>query len=71
MIKKEFDVDYWEDVWDAVSIPQERKAKDIHEIHHILTKILPVGKLKIIEIGCAPGSYLAYFHNCFHYSILL
>jgi cyclopropane fatty-acyl-phospholipid synthase-like methyltransferase len=69
MTKKEFDVGYWEDAWKNVRIPAERKAKGIHEIHHILKKILPAGKLKLIEIGCAPGSWLAYFHNCFHYSI--
>ena len=63
-----FDVSYWEDVWETVRIPQEKRAEDIHEIHHILTKILPIGKSELIEIGCAPGSWLAYFHKCFHYS---
>ena len=69
MKEKEFDVGYWEDVWETVRIPQERKAEDIDEIHHILKKILPRGKLKLIEIGCAPGSWLAYFHNSFNYSV--
>ena len=40
---------------------------DIHEIHLILTKLLPVGNFKIIEIGCAPGSWIAYFYNSFQY----
>ncbi len=69
MEKNEFDVDYWEDVWDAIRIPQEKKAEDIHEFHHIFTKTLPAGKLKLIEIGCAPGSWLSYFHNELHYSV--
>ena len=69
MEKKEFDIDYWEKVWETIHIPQEKKAEDIHEIHYILTKILPIGKLKLIEIGCAPGSWLVYFYNYFHYSV--
>ena len=69
MEKKEFDVGYWEDVWKTVRIPQEKKAKDVHEIHRILSKLLPACKLKLIEIGCAPGSWLAYFHNYFSYPV--
>ena len=69
MEKREFDVNYWEDVWKSARIPQAKKANEIHEIHRILTKILPSHKLNLIEIGCAPGSWLAYFHNCFDYSV--
>lgn len=68
MATEGLDVSYWEDVWEAVSIPQERRAEDIHEIHRVLSRILPTGKLELIEIGCAPGSWLVYFHKCFGYS---
>lgn len=67
--KKEFDVGYWENVWENVNLPQEKKAKDVHEFHHVFKKILPADNLKLIEIGCAPGSWLVYFHKCFHYSV--
>jgi cyclopropane fatty-acyl-phospholipid synthase-like methyltransferase len=69
MKREELDVSYWEDVWEAVSIPLEKRAEDIHEIHGVLTRILPMGKLELIEIGCAPGSWLAYFHKCFGYCV--
>ena len=69
MKENEFTVDYWEDAWDTVRIPQRRDAEDIHEFHRILTQVLPKGDLSLIEVGCAPGSWITYFHNCFHYSV--
>lgn len=68
MASEGFDVGYWEDVWEAVSIPQERRAEDIHEVHRILSRVLPKGDLELIEVGCAPGSWLVYFHKCFGYA---
>jgi hypothetical protein len=67
--EQEFDINYWEDVWQNVSIPQEIKKDDIHEVHRILSKILPQGNKALIEIGCAPGSWLAYFSKNYDYKV--
>jgi SAM-dependent methyltransferase len=56
-----FDVDYWEDVWEAVPIPQQKRPEEVHEIHRVLAEILRTGGQKVIEIGCAPGAWLVYF----------
>ncbi len=66
---KEFDVNYWEDVWESIRIPVAVKADEIHEIHHVLSNILPKTELSLIEIGCAPGGWLAYYHNHYKYSV--
>ncbi|WP_456376727.1 class I SAM-dependent methyltransferase [Lutibacter sp.] len=67
--KKEPDANYWEDVWKTVKLPQEIKKEKISEIHNILIKYLPSGKHSVLEVGCAPGKWLAYFFNAFKYSI--
>lgn len=66
MQEKEFDSNYWENNWDNVSIPQEKRSEDVHEIHQIISNFLPNTGLNLIEIGCAPGGWLAYFHSNFH-----
>ena len=66
---QEFDVHYWESIWETVRIPKEIKPSDIHEIHSILSRVLPAGRHSLIETGCAPGGWLAYFHNNFHYDV--
>ncbi len=65
----EFDVDYWESVWDDLHLPQVKTAREIHEIHRLLKHFLPKESLDLIEIGCAPGSWMAYFYNNFNYRI--
>ncbi len=71
MQEEEFDSNYWEDNWNDIPIPQEVKSEDIHEIHQIISKILPDpdNELTLIEIGCAPGGWLAYFHNSFRCTV--
>lgn len=69
MDKKEFDAGYWDDVWQHVKIPREIKKENVHELHRVFLKHLPVGPLNLIEVGCAPGGWLAYFHNNFCYAV--
>lgn len=66
---QEFDVNYWEDVWQTIAIPKEIKKDDINEVHRILSKILPRGKKDLIEIGCAPGAWLAYYYKNYGYKV--
>ncbi len=69
MNEQEFSSDYWQHVWENITLPQEVHPGDIWEIHRIFTKILPHGKYSFIEIGCAPGKWMAYFSRQFGFSV--
>ena len=62
---REFDVDYWKSVWSKVLLPQENTPESQHEIHRYLSGVLPASYSSLVEIGCAPGRWLAYFHKQF------
>jgi len=64
----------WEDYWDKLKLPAEiKKSKNnlyLNEILKIFDKFLPKNSnLSILEIGGAPGQYLAYMQKNFHYKI--
>ena len=60
--------DKWRDVWAGVKLPAVAKPK--RDIIRQLEKYLPHGKkYSMIEIGCAPGGWLAYFNNNFGYKV--
>ena len=70
MRHKEFGSRYWESIWERLSLPQQIRAVDIPEIHSILVSFLPRGpEYSFIEIGCAPGQWIAYFYNEYGYSV--
>lgn len=65
---------YWNNYWNSKSLPVEiRKTKNslyLNEILNIFDGYLPKNNhLSILEIGGAPGQYLAYMHNNFGYDI--
>ncbi len=64
---------YWENYWKGIELPLElvRETSDpnIQAELDVFEKYLPDGKLSILEIGGAPGQYLAYFHKKFGYSV--
>lgn len=62
---REFDIEYWESVWEKVQLPQEYRRESQREIHRYLTGVLPSRHSTLVEIGCAPGRWLAYFHRQF------
>lgn len=63
-IAKLTSVDYWEDAWKEIKLPQVYEPKRIPEIDSIFRRYLPRSKT-IIEIGCAPGRWMAYFFQQF------
>lgn len=60
--------DKWEAVWAGAAIPAIQKP--VRDLHMQLNKYLPhTGMHSLIEIGCAPGGWLAYFNKCFGYRV--
>jgi len=60
-VEDEFSVEYWENVWANVKIPQVHDSKDVLEIQQILSSLPIKAGDSLIEIGCAPGRWLAFF----------
>ncbi len=63
----------WEEYWDGFKLPAEiKKDRNLYsnEILKIFDRFLPKTlNLSILEIGGAPGQYLAYMAKVFHYKI--
>lgn len=69
---KLIDIDYWNKYWSTIRLPLEyKKTKDnlyLNEILAIFDKYLPQKQgLSILEIGGAPGRYLAYMNRKYKY----
>lgn len=65
---------YWEECWNKINLPAERKKTKRNsfgnEILKTFERFLPKdSNLSILEIGGAPGQYLAYFAKNLHYKI--
>jgi SAM-dependent methyltransferase len=64
---------HWNDYWRTFELPVEiKKSPDtllLNEELKIFEKYLPKKKLSILEIGGAPGQYLAYMHKQFGYDV--
>ena len=59
---------YWEHFWQGISLPVIRNPG--HDMHKIISRSLPKSKeFSFIEIGCAPGGFMAYFNKYFGYSV--
>lgn len=61
--------EYWEELWDAVSLPQEKTPDKHHELHRLFWRYLAKGRKSFLEIGCAPGGWMAYFWRRFGYEV--
>lgn len=64
---------YWENYWKDIVLPLEVKRENsppniVAELD-IFEAYLPKKKLSILEVGGAPGQYLAFFHKVFGYEI--
>lgn len=60
---------YWEYFWENLALPVEQCPAKIHELHKIMSQTLPVGRHSLIEVGCAPGGWLAYYYKYFGYCV--
>lgn len=59
----------WEQFWDGVKLPQiSTPSEDIRQ--QLVSVLSPAGTgLSFIEIGCAPGAWMAYFNRQFGYQV--
>jgi len=64
---------HWDDYWENIELPIEIKMSAdnllLNEELKVFEKYLPQKPLSVLEIGGAPGQYLAYFHNQFGYKV--
>jgi len=65
---------WWDRYWGEINLPAEvkrtRRNSSLNEIIGTFDRFFPKdSNLSILEIGGAPGQYLAYFANRFHYKI--
>lgn len=58
--------EYWANVWEGVKLPDVRVPTG--DTEQVLRKFLPQNK-RLIEVGCAPGGWMAYYHQNFGYSV--
>ena len=67
------DGQYWAEYWSSISLPAEIKKSNslfATEITNVLDRHFPRGSgLTALEIGGAPGQYLAYLHRTFGYAV--
>ena len=60
------DPDYWDATWNAISLPQVLSFE--HHVNRrwddLFSRYLAGHRVAtVVEVGCAPGSYLIYFHD--------
>ncbi|MCF6170798.1 MAG: class I SAM-dependent methyltransferase [Bacteroidales bacterium] len=64
---------YWENYWKSVQLPleirRENAAPNIQAELDVFEKYLPKLPLSVLEIGGAPGQYLAWFHKTLGYEV--
>jgi len=70
------DQEFWDDYWTGTELPQEftdaNTSAYIREFLAVFDRFLPrTPGLTALEIGGAPGRYLAYFHRRFGYDVSL
>lgn len=62
---------YWVNNWKGLKIPvpENLKSYSRFRLNKIFQTYLPHGKLKILEVGCCPGTWLHYFNKFFGYLV--
>lgn len=68
------DESFWDDYWEGLQLPQEVRRSEsssaVNAILDVFERYLPRGPgLTALEIGGAPGGWLAYVHRTFGYEI--
>ncbi len=64
---------HWDEYWEDLELPAEISRKDgpplLQAEMDIFERYLPRGPLSVLEIGGAPGQYLAYFYRHFGFNV--
>lgn len=58
--------EWWDEYWDGTPLPQRIElgtTRYVDELLGVLTRFLPGPGHSVLEIGAAPGRYLAYMHD--------
>jgi len=67
------DDEYWDEYWSSLTLPAEiKKSRSLFAaaLTDVLDQYFPRGSgLAALEIGGAPGQYLAYLHRMFGYAV--
>lgn len=66
------DSDFWDEYWNNVKVPCRVNMSFSFErcLDAAFSKIFrPDAKKKLIEIGCAPGKWMVYFHEKYGYEV--
>jgi SAM-dependent methyltransferase len=69
LTEKQYWENYWKDVQLPIEIGRENSAPNILAELDIFELYLPKTSLSILEIGGAPGQYLAWFHKTLGYEV--
>jgi len=60
--------EHWEEAWARTKLPVT--AAPLRDTQQILARCLPPSsELALLEVGCAPGGWMAYFHKTFGYRV--
>lgn len=62
---------FWDGAWGDVALPSRL---DLHQFSdrsfdELFRKLLPKGRLRLLEVGCAPGRFLLYFSEQMGYAV--
>ncbi|NLD93752.1 MAG: class I SAM-dependent methyltransferase, partial [Fibrobacter sp.] len=62
--------EYWENFWNNIKLPTV--AKPSFDLYNTLLSTLPLNDkpATLLEIGCAPGGWLAFFAKIFAYNVM-
>ena len=60
--------DYWEKRWAGFPLPSVQNP--VYDVRNLLESLLPqTPEFSLIEIGCAPGKWMAYFSREYGYRV--
>lgn len=60
--------EFWKQAWSGIKLP--KITRPLHDIYIRLENNLPKSdKMSLIEIGCAPGGWMAFFNKHFGYTV--
>ena len=55
--------DYWDEFWEGVKLPASVSLRRQKEMDHLINLVDYSGMRTAVEVGCAPGRWMAYFNT--------